>query len=102
MHFLQVRNSAKNRAIIPLSVPAGSPEQALVDKLHEEYNVWVLFGEKAYDRAQFFGDSYSIHPAEESINLLKVMLSTSCTLEALEVLESEDRKSTRLNSSHAT
>ena len=86
---MQVRNSAKNRAIIPLSVPAGSPEQALVDKLHEEYNVWVLFGEKAYDRAQFFGDSYSIHPAEESINLLKVMLSTSYTLEALEVLESE-------------
>ena len=47
------------------SVLAGSPEQALVDKLHEEYNVWVLFGEKAYDRAQFFSDIYSIHPAEE-------------------------------------
>jgi hypothetical protein len=71
------------------SVPASSPEQALVDKLHEEYNVWVLFGEKAYDRAQFFNDSYSIHPAEESVSLLKVMLSTSYTLEALELLESE-------------
>ena len=71
------------------SVLAGSPEQALVDKLHEEYNVWVLFGEKAYDRAQFFSDSYSIQPAEESVNLLKVMLSSSYTLDALEVLESE-------------
>ena len=66
-----------------------SPEQEMADKLHEEYNIWVVLCEKAYDRARFFSDSYSIHPAEESVSLLKGMLSTSYTLEALEVLESE-------------
>lgn len=69
--------------------PADSREQTLADKLHEEYNVWVVLGEKAYNRSQFFRDSYTIQQAEESVNTLKVMLSTSYTLEALEVLESE-------------
>lgn len=69
--------------------PADSREQTLTDKLHEEYNVWVVLGEKAYNRSQFFRDSYTIQQAEESVNTLKVMLSTSYTLEALEVLESE-------------
>ena len=68
---------------------ANSSEQILADKPHEDYNVWILLGEKAYDRAQFFSESYSIQPAEESVNLLKVMLSTSYALDALEVLESE-------------
>ena len=69
--------------------PAGSPEQKMADKLHEEFNVWVMLGEKAYDRALFFSDSYSVQSAEKPVSMLKMMLSTAYTLDSLEVLEME-------------